>query len=80
MNIGALVGTNIVRIRNRQNVKQEELAFRAKIDRSYLSQIEAGKRNPSLKLLAKLAESLNVKVAVFLMEDEDVTEPGTSGK
>lgn len=69
MDIGAVVGKNIVRIRNRQNVSQEELAFRADIDRSYLSQIESGKRNPSLKLLANLARSLNVEVVDFLVDD-----------
>jgi DNA-binding XRE family transcriptional regulator len=70
MDIGALVGKNIVRIRNERNVTQEELAFRAEIDRSYLSQIESGKRNPSLKLLARIADSLDVKVAQFLMDGD----------
>jgi DNA-binding XRE family transcriptional regulator len=70
MEIGALVGKNIVRIRNERNVTQEELAFRAKIDRSYLSQVESGKRNPSLRLLARIAESLDVKVARFLMDGD----------
>ncbi|MCZ7451009.1 helix-turn-helix transcriptional regulator [Agrobacterium rhizogenes] len=70
MDIGALVGRNIVKIRNERNVSQEELAFRANIDRSYLSQIETGKRNPSLRLLAKIADSLGVKVARFLTEDQ----------
>lgn len=70
MDIGTLVGRNIVKIRNERRVSQEELAFRASIDRSYLSQIESGKRNPSLRLLAKIADSLGVKVARFLMEGE----------
>jgi len=74
MNIGAIVGKNIVRIRNQRKVTQEELSFRAGIDRSYLSQIEAGKRNPSLNLLARIAESLDVKVALFLVEDDIATQ------
>lgn len=47
-------------------ISQEELADRAGVDRSYGSRIERGSANPSVEILAKLAEVLGVTVASLL--------------
>jgi transcriptional regulator with XRE-family HTH domain len=44
----AIFGRNVRRCRQQKNWTQEELAFEAKIDLTYLGGIERGKRNPSL--------------------------------
>jgi transcriptional regulator with XRE-family HTH domain len=44
-------------------ISQEELAFRADIDRTYISQIERGVGNPSLQVLLRLAGVLQIKFA-----------------
>lgn len=44
---------------------QEELAQRAGLHRAYISEIERGERNPSLRTLGKLAEALNVPFATL---------------
>jgi transcriptional regulator with XRE-family HTH domain len=47
-------------IRMAKGISQEELAFRAGMHRTYLSGIERGKRNPSLKNIAAIAKALEV--------------------
>ena len=56
-------GQRIKELRKKQSLTQEKLAELAKIDYSYLNLIEAGKRNPSLKRIAKLARVLKVSIS-----------------
>jgi transcriptional regulator with XRE-family HTH domain len=55
-------GLKIRDLRKRKGLSQEKLAELAKIDYSYLNAIEAGKKNPSLKRIAKLARVLGVSL------------------
>lgn len=50
--------------KSREDIKmsQDELAKKIGISREYLSQLEKGKRNPSLQLAFKIAYEFNVKV------------------
>ncbi len=43
-------------------LSQEELAFRAELDRTYISQIERGIGNPSVLVLVKIAKVLGVEI------------------
>jgi transcriptional regulator with XRE-family HTH domain len=45
------------------NLSQEELAGRAGVHRTYLSDIERGARNITVTVLARIAEALEVKVS-----------------
>ncbi len=54
-------GDEIRRRRVRLGVSQEELAFRAGLDRTYVSSLERGHRNVSLVNLHRLAEALDVR-------------------
>ena len=45
---------------------QEQLAFDAEIDLTYLGGIERGKRNPSLLVMARIAEALSVPLPKLL--------------
>jgi transcriptional regulator with XRE-family HTH domain len=47
---------------------QEQLAFDAEIDLTYLGGIERGKRNPSLLVIARIAEALAVTVPKLLSD------------
>jgi len=47
-------------LRLEAGLSQEQLALEADIDRTYASQIERAIGNPSLKVICKLAEVLNV--------------------
>ena len=44
--------------RTKQGISQEELGFRTGLDRTYISGIERGERNPSLKNITKIAMAL----------------------
>lgn len=57
---------NIRALRTRAGFSQEELALRADVDRTYVSQIERALGNPSLLVLSKLAVVLDVDVTQLL--------------
>lgn len=58
---------NKLRIRRRQlGLSQEHVAFQAEISPTYLSQLEAGARNPSLEVLLQLASALRVELYELL--------------
>jgi transcriptional regulator with XRE-family HTH domain len=59
------IGETIRRLRTEQSVSIEELAERCGVHYNYLGEIERGRRNPSIKSLAKIAAGLNVKLGVF---------------
>lgn len=68
MDICKLVGQNIRVARLKHRMSQEELAFSARLERSYLSQLENGKRNMTLLTMADIAAALGVTVKDLLKE------------
>lgn len=58
-----LLGERVRKQRNLLQLSQEELAFRAEVDRTYVSQIERGIGNPSLQVLLRLAKVLQTPFA-----------------
>jgi transcriptional regulator with XRE-family HTH domain len=46
-------------------LSQEDLAHRAGLDRTYVSGIERGSRNPSLRILQRVAEALGADLDVL---------------
>lgn len=53
-------GEKIRQIRKQKKISQEELAFRASLHRTYISDIERGTRNVSLENIEKIAKALNI--------------------
>lgn len=68
MDVVALFGKNVRKMRDAKSFTQEELAFRAGMKRSYLSDLERGHRNPTVRALGRIAEALDVKPAELLQE------------
>ncbi|WP_311029289.1 helix-turn-helix domain-containing protein [Mesorhizobium koreense] len=56
------VGVNIQRLRRRLDFTQEELGERADVHQTYLSQVEGGRRNPSVDVLERIAKALKVDI------------------
>lgn len=56
----AAFGHGIRAIRSRRGVSQESLALQCGLDRTYISGIERGIRNPSLTNILKIATALDV--------------------
>lgn len=63
-----VVGSNVLKLRKRRGLSQEELAGDAEIDVTYLRGIERGRRNPSLLVLVRLAEQLGVHPSKLLQD------------
>ena len=55
-------GHNVARIRNERGFSQDKLAEKADLDRTYVSGIERGVRNPGIKVVIRLARALNARV------------------
>ena len=69
-----LLGRNVRNARLGKRMTQEALALDADMKRSYLSELEAGKRNPTVRALGRLAEALEME-AFDLLRSAPV-EPG----
>lgn len=63
-----IVGENLRRWRLKRGLTQEQLAFEAQIDLTYLGGIERGRRNPSLMVMVRIAQSLQLKPAELVEE------------
>jgi len=62
-----LQGVNPIRAwREYKQIKVKELANRAGITPSYLSQIETGKRNPTIDTLKAIAQALGIDVEMLI--------------
>lgn len=60
--IKALFGMRIKELRKNRGLSQEELAEKADVSSKYLSRIEMGQYFPSMDVLIKLADVLNVDI------------------
>jgi transcriptional regulator with XRE-family HTH domain len=63
-----IFGKNVRKFRQQRKLTQEQLSFEAKIDLTYMGGIERGKRNPSLLVMARIAEALSVPLAKLIGE------------
>ena len=58
-----LLGVAIKTQRASLGISQEELALRAGLHRTYVSDLERGARNPSIESIEKLASALQISIA-----------------
>ena len=64
-------GAAVRDLRERRGLSQEDLGFEADLDRTYVSGIERGVRNPTLTTIWKLAEALGVTPSRLLKAAEE---------
>lgn len=60
------LGVNLKKIRLSKAIKQAEIARTLGVDRSFVSNIENGKTNPTLSTIASLAKALGVSTNELL--------------
>jgi transcriptional regulator with XRE-family HTH domain len=65
MDIRSKIGRRIKSLRAEKGLSQNDLAFYAGIDRSYLAGIENGKRNVTVLILEKVITALETTVKKF---------------
>lgn len=70
MNIKQKVGLRIKELRKQLELSQEGLAYKSEVDRTYVTDVENGRRNVSLEILERLIKGLNVSFSEFFNSKE----------
>lgn len=65
MDINQKIGERIRELRKIKNLSQEGLANLAEVDRTYMTGVETGKRNVTVKILLKIIKALNCNYKTF---------------
>ena len=63
MDINKQLGMRIKYLRSLKKWSQEDLALEANINKNYLSDLERGERNPTVKVIEKIAKALNISIS-----------------
>lgn len=69
MDMRKLVGRNFARLRREYGLTQEEVEERSGFSQQYLSDLERGKRNPTVITLYELAQALGVSHVDLVLPD-----------
>jgi transcriptional regulator with XRE-family HTH domain len=69
MDIRKKIGLRIKELRQSLPLTQEALAFKAEVDKTYLNEVENGKRNVSVINLEKIILALDVSVQEFFYSE-----------
>lgn len=65
-----IFGSVLRRFRTASGVSQEELALRAGVDRTFISRLERGERQPTITTLISIADALGVSATDLVGETE----------
>lgn len=60
------MGQQIKKLREQRGLSQAALAARAKITREYVNKLEAGRYDPTVGVLQRLAKAMGVSVTALL--------------
>jgi len=66
MNEATRLGKNLKRIRKAKDISQGEISRILDLDKGFISNIEAGKTNPTLATIAKIAKAIGVSVGELM--------------
>jgi transcriptional regulator with XRE-family HTH domain len=65
-----MLGDEIRKARIAAAISQEELAFRAKISRNYVSMLELNENSPTVEVLLRIASALGVRASKLIARIE----------
>lgn len=66
MDVRQRLATNLRRLRTEKGLSQEQFAFEVGIHRTYISDLERGTRNPTISVVERLAQYLNISLGRLL--------------
>ena len=66
MNESEKLGENLKRIRTAKGISQGQIGRILEVDKSFISNIENGKTNPTLSTIAKIAKAVGVSVGELM--------------
>lgn len=70
MDMRKLVGRNFARLRREKSLTQEQIEERSGFSQQYISDLERGRRNPTVITLFELARALGVSHVELVTPDE----------
>jgi transcriptional regulator with XRE-family HTH domain len=70
MDIKLKVGQRIRELRKQLELSQEALAYKSEVDRTYMTDVENGRRNVSLEILEKIIKALEISFTEFFNSKE----------
>ena len=65
MDIKLKIGHRIKELRKELNLSQEGLALKSEVDRTYMTDVENGRRNVSIEILEKIITALEISIKDF---------------
>ncbi len=65
-----MLGDELRKARDKSELTQEELSFAAKIDRTYISQLENNKKSPTVDLFLRICEAMGVSASKLIARVE----------
>ena len=68
------VGERIHELRTQQGLSQEQLALRAEITPTYLGLVERNLKNPTIRVIEQLCNSLNISLADFFISSGETSD------
>lgn len=71
-----IVAANVRRFRKDIGTSQQDFAYDIEMDRSYFGAVERGERNVSIDNLERIAEGLNIKPFLLLVDPDCPSENG----
>lgn len=78
MDLRQIFATNLRRARHAKGLSQEDLAYEAGVNRSYMSKLENGSTYAGLEIIGKLAEVLDVEPAELLKRAKGRKKSGSA--
>ena len=76
MDIRAVIGRNVRRLRVAKGLTQEELSNSCDFDQRYISQVETGQRNLTVLSLYELAQALGTTPVALITPYEEAAKEG----
>jgi transcriptional regulator with XRE-family HTH domain len=64
-------GYSLRHFRKAKMLSQEDLGLKSGLDRTYISGLERGKRNPTLKIINILAKNLEIPISYLVSENQN---------
>lgn len=65
MNILIQLGKRIAYLRRMKKMSQLDLSLESNVNKNYISDLEKGRRNPSVMVLNRIAEALEIDLATL---------------
>lgn len=76
--VAIALGSRVRHLRTKKGQSQDELAEAAKVDRRFISSIETGAKNATLRALARIADALDVSLSELFRDVPGYGKPQTN--